>query len=458
MLLCTGPHTALLGLILYLLLNWSYTTAVWVSPGSPLADQAAYSSLPSAEAAANTSIMVKSTGDLRYCKKCQARKPDRAHHCSSCGRCVLKMDHHCPWLAACVGFRNYKPFLLFLIYTSVFCWLSFAVSATWVYKVVLNDETFSERLMPVNYILLAVLGGIIGLVLSGFTGWHIYLAINGQTTIESLEKTRYLTPMRKSMQQQLQQRDYIDNQDAPLTDQIREIHANALPGVTRPEEGEERSSPARDSLRRNWQDQELMREQDRYDDYLDEQDSEKLPNAFDLGWRRNLRHVFGERPLLWWLPVCNTTGDGWSWEASQAWVEAHQELAREREARARENEMFSQDRGWHKGPIVDFRNSTSTNGGRLSCVSPSSVENNRFMTPPPRRGTGTPRGGTPRSGTPRIEGSPRRHLIAPTPVKHISTSNWNDIPDDMFTGKRAVSQVDPNEGAVCKTNNLAVPR
>lgn len=413
--------------------------------------------------------MVKSTGDLRYCKKCQTQKPDRAHHCSSCGRCVLKMDHHCPWLAACVGFRNYKPFLLFLIYTSLYCWLCFAVCATWVYKVILKDETFSERLMPVNYILLAVLGGILGLVLSAFTGWHIYLAISGQTTIESLEQTRYLTPIRKSMQHQLQQRDYTDSQDAPLTDQLREIHANVLPGITRPEEGEEQSSPARDSLRRNWQDREFMHERERYDDYLDERDSEKLPNAFDLGWRRNLRHVFGEQLFLWPLPVCNTTGDGWKWEASQTWIEAHAELAKEREARARENEMFTRESGWHKGPVVDFRNNTSTNGGRLSCVSPSSFENQMFTSTPPRKGGSgveTPRGGTPRSGTPaRLEerSSRRSHLHAPTPVKHITAvSNWNDIPDDMFASKKALTEsIFPSksagDGGIPSSDFLAPP-
>lgn len=34
-------------------------------------------------------------GSLRYCDKCMVIKPDRAHHCSVCGMCVLKMDHHC---------------------------------------------------------------------------------------------------------------------------------------------------------------------------------------------------------------------------------------------------------------------------------------------------------------------------------------------------------------------------
>lgn len=37
------------------------------------------------------------SGSFRVCEKCNLIKPDRAHHCSVCDCCVLKMDHHCPW-------------------------------------------------------------------------------------------------------------------------------------------------------------------------------------------------------------------------------------------------------------------------------------------------------------------------------------------------------------------------
>jgi hypothetical protein len=40
----------------------------------------------------------------RYCEKDGFVKPNRAHHCRSCGTCVLRYDHHCP--CKCISIRN----------------------------------------------------------------------------------------------------------------------------------------------------------------------------------------------------------------------------------------------------------------------------------------------------------------------------------------------------------------
>ncbi len=61
----------------------------------------------------------------KFCKRCRAFKPIRAHHCSICGRCIVKMDHHCPWVNNCIGIGNQKLFLLFLLAVNISCIYSF---------------------------------------------------------------------------------------------------------------------------------------------------------------------------------------------------------------------------------------------------------------------------------------------------------------------------------------------
>jgi palmitoyltransferase len=217
-----------------------------------------------------------------------------------------------------------------------------------------------ETYLPVNVVLLAILGGIIGLVLTGFTAWHISLAARGTTTIECLEKTRYVSPLRKALDRRFEQplnghsgdtnRESLSHRLHDYGNLIIDAHANAIPGVTRAEEGEERLSPApyppshgptlgdnpnltpaQQALSRSYAENERQRERERYQEYLNEEDSEKMPNAFDLGWRRNLAHLFGDRALLWALPVCNTTGDGWRWEPSEKFLEARDRMRQRRE-------------------------------------------------------------------------------------------------------------------------------
>lgn len=49
-------------------------------------------------------------------------------------RCVMKMDHHCPWINTCVGHRNHARFIYFLLFAIVGCIHAFIVLAICMYR------------------------------------------------------------------------------------------------------------------------------------------------------------------------------------------------------------------------------------------------------------------------------------------------------------------------------------
>merc|ERR1719375_2718252 len=128
----------------------------------------------------------KRSGDRRHCKWCTKYKPDRCHHCRVCRECILKMDHHCPWIYNCVGFGNHKYFFLLLLYSVIDCHL-----IIWSMMESVKDSVDTSTPFVTMFFLLfgETLAGFLGLLVTAFFGFHVWLMLKAMTTIEFCEKS-----------------------------------------------------------------------------------------------------------------------------------------------------------------------------------------------------------------------------------------------------------------------------
>ncbi|KAL8166852.1 hypothetical protein V2J09_008351 [Rumex salicifolius] len=135
----------------------------------------------------------------RRCAKCSSYKPPRAHHCRTCRSCILKMDHHCVWINNCVGYRNYKAFVLLLLYGSVGSTYSMVI---FLRNTLQRDWIGIGQNTNLKCFYVAYGVGIVGLWITLVTllGWHIYLLSHNMTTIEYYEALRCAWLARKTGQ------------------------------------------------------------------------------------------------------------------------------------------------------------------------------------------------------------------------------------------------------------------
>lgn len=194
--------------ILLVMLMWSYIKVVIQDPGSvpenwklvseqnieegnsvALSD---YVSIENPTPTLSTEQIERRQSQSRgYCSKCQNGKPPRCHHCSVCQRCVLKMDHHCIWVVNCVGARNYKFFLLFVVYTFLITTLDTLVLLPSFIK--FFRQTKNQSLLPGNIaviFLVFVLNLAFSLSLLCFVIMHASLLSSNTTSVEVYEKKK----------------------------------------------------------------------------------------------------------------------------------------------------------------------------------------------------------------------------------------------------------------------------
>ncbi|TVU39375.1 hypothetical protein EJB05_12789, partial [Eragrostis curvula] len=176
--------------VLLVLIIWCYLMVVFTDPGS-VPENWRHDAEESGDPASSTSEEQGSAP--RYCSRCQNGKPPRCHHCSVCNRCVLKMDHHCIWVVNCVGARNYKYFLLFLVYTFIETVLDTLVLLPDFIVYFQDESRRSSSPGDIAILFLTfVLNFAFALSLLCFIGMHTSLVLSNTTSVEVFGSKRLL--------------------------------------------------------------------------------------------------------------------------------------------------------------------------------------------------------------------------------------------------------------------------
>jgi palmitoyltransferase len=118
----------------------------------------------------------------------------RTKHCKDCGRCVSTHDHHCPWLGNCIGEKNRCFFYWYVVFQALELWWAMI----WVFEsynmnslgVLIFGWFLNSMLKMIGCIVL----GFFTLLVTVLLIFHTYLAVNNQTTWESVSwgKISYL--------------------------------------------------------------------------------------------------------------------------------------------------------------------------------------------------------------------------------------------------------------------------
>ena len=159
-------------------------TGIAYSPPNSQAGPPTTESAPGLQEFFSRDIFVcKGDGRPIWCSTCLNWKPDRAHHCREVDRCVLKMDHFCPWVGGVISETSFKFFLQFTTWTAVFCLFTLITVA-----ILLAETERNTGYVDVHWIITDALAGLFFIFSLGMTGSSFQFALVNTTTIENLSR------------------------------------------------------------------------------------------------------------------------------------------------------------------------------------------------------------------------------------------------------------------------------
>ncbi|CAE7439785.1 ZDHHC14 [Symbiodinium natans] len=123
----------------------------------------------------------------RWCHTCKIVRPPRASHCKDCDHCVLRFDHHCPFVNNCIGQRNYHFFIGFTTSAMLFAFVALPAILWTFSKPNDSDDSVTEAALPWYRLIVLVSCGVVAVcaaLLVLLWLYHLFLAFSGKTTKE----------------------------------------------------------------------------------------------------------------------------------------------------------------------------------------------------------------------------------------------------------------------------------
>ncbi|KAK5953977.1 Palmitoyltransferase pfa5 [Knufia fluminis] len=223
-----------------------------------------------------------------FCSTCYNWKPDRSHHCSEVNRCVLKLDHFCPWVGGVVSETSFKFFIQFIFYGALFT----------LHLLVVTAYFFAQRRQESNFlnahwIVLLALAGLFFLFSGGMCMSSCQFAFINSSTIENLDrKTKvwslavYTSPrvLEEAREKNIELR--LISYPRPPDEQLHMLQQPGASDIS----GAEAQAPSSSTATRSYRTFAIL-------------ETEPGANPFDIGPLANFQEIMGMTIWEWLSPI-----------------------------------------------------------------------------------------------------------------------------------------------------------